>query len=336
MANRIRGNIKEFDFKEYGPEDAGQKIGWTTLEPNPDNESFYLRGAYATVGQDGAAVQIVEEVNDGTRLWRTGMTRGLSRACSYAILIDPTTDTRIMNSDHANVDLNDADYLAGRVYHMTRDIDDEQVMWGKGEPELTQAIKDVLGANELSDSYPYAYLTLNGRLGHQLYWQRRNDVHKPNLVDLTEVQLYDPEMSDVALDEQRKAMLQNEMLNKWGVDAESITLDADRGDLDAELFERFRERVQSFHDRIEEVRQSMIAPIVSYTREGFVRTWPFMSVTDFNREMASIEDGNQGVASLEVQREAEEVRARQRHVLQGAYILYALTANGRKQANSNL
>lgn len=330
MVDRTRGNIREFDFKEYGPEDAGQRIGWTTVEQNPDRESFYIRGAYATVGPNGAAVQIVEEINDGARLWHTGMTRGLSRVCSYAILIDPTTDTRIMNSDHADIDPNDADYLAGKVYHMVRGIDDKQVVWGKGEYELTQAIKGVLETNGLGDNYPYVYLTMNGRLSHQLYWQKRNDVHKPDLATLTQVQLYDPEMSNIALDEQRKAMLQNEMLNKWGVDAESISLDAKRGDLDVELFERFRERVQGFHNRIEEVRQSMIAPIVTYSREGFTRTWPFMSVTDSKMEMESIEAGNQGIALVEIQREADEVRARQRHVLQGAHILYALTASGRE------
>ena len=334
MSDRIRGNLREFDFKEYGPEDAGQKIGWSTLEPNPDGDSFYLRGAYAVVGPEGASVPIIERTDNGERLWHTGMTRGLTRACSYAILIDPNRDVRLMNTDFAQLDLESADHIAGGVYHMHRDIDDEQIVWGKGESELTGVIKDVLDEQGAGDMYPYAYLSINGRLGHDLYFKNRHSIlgGVPTLRGIAEIQLYDPEMEDVVKSDMNKAGAQNVILNKWAIDGESMENDIESRIADAELFEVFRNRVKRFHDRIDLLQKSMVAPVVTYTREGFTRTWPFMSATDSDVEINAVQNGNFGRAAVEVEREADEVRARQRHVLQGAHILLALTASGRERA----
>ncbi len=318
-------------FKTFGPEDAGQKVGWVTLEPNPDSSSFYLTGAYATVHDEGATVSIAETV-DGKRVWHTGLTRGLSRACAYSILIDPENDTRIANTDYGRFDLLHADQVAGKVWHEKRDIDDEQVHWATGEAGLAETIKETLAEQGQEDFYPYAYLTINGRMGRQLHLPNGIMPKLPRLSDIASVQLYDPNMEKTVRDEMHKISAMNSVLNRWAIDGEVMTSSFEHNEIEPELFEQFRRKISGFHRRIEDLRQTMIAPIVAYVPEGYTRTWPYISASDFGKEQREVQEGNFGLAAYNVEREAAEVRARQEFALQGAHILFALTADGQELA----
>lgn len=334
MTERVYGNTRETDFMQYGPEDAGQKVGWVTVEANPETSSYYVTGAYATVGDEGAVVAVAEMIDAKERVWHTGLTRGLSRACAYSILIDPEHDTRIMNTDYAHVDLRDANQVAGRVSHTKRDIDDERVHWAKGEGELIATVQSTLEGQGLRDFYPYLYLTINGRMGRQLYQQ--NDVAPPALRDIAGVQLYDPAMEDVVQGEMQRISTYNSALHGWADNGEIMVNGLADGDVDSELFGQFRRKAAGFHRRIEQLRDTMVAPIISYMPEGAHRTYPYMTVDDSKPEQEAVEAGNLGIVTYAVEREAEELRKRQRYALQGAHIFQALTVDGRQRIESDL
>lgn len=329
MVERVYGNTKETDVVQYGPEDAGQKIGWVTVVPNTETSSYYVTGAYATVGDKGAAVAVAETIDTKERVWSTGLTRGLSRACAYSILVDPERDTRIMNTDYIHVDLQGADQVAGRVFHTKRDIDDARVHWAKGEDELPATMKAALAEQGLESFYPYLYLTVNGRTGRQLY--RPNTTVPPELKDIATTQLYDPDMEEVVRGEMRKISAYNLVLDAWADNGEIMVNGLEDGDVDPELFGQFRRKAAGFHRRIEQLRGVMTAPLVSYVPEGVYRTYPYMTAGDFGEEQRAVEAGDFGVAAYAVGHEAEELRQRQIYALEGAYILLALTANGRER-----
>lgn len=329
MAERVYGNTKEIDVMQYGPEDAGQKVGWITITENAGMGSFYVTGAYATVGSEGASVAVAETIGTGERLWHTGLARGLTRACAYSILVDPKSDTRIMNTDYVHVDLRHADQMAGRVSHTERDIDDERVHWAKGEEGLVATMQSTLEAEGLRDFYPYIYMTVNGRMGRGLY--HPNAMIPPELKDIATVQLYDPNMEEVVRGEMRTIMASNLALNGWADNGEIMANGFADGEIDSELFSQFRRKAAGFHNRIEQLRGIMIAPLVSYTPEGVYRSYPYMTATDFGAEERAVEAGDLGIAAYSVVREAEELRERQRYALQGAHILMALTVDGRKR-----
>ncbi len=328
-------SARQWKFKQYDSDDAGQKVGWTTVIPNPDSDydAFHVVGAYATVGQDGGSVSVIEGLEDGERLWHDHLVRGLSRACSYAILIIPGEDTRIRNTDTVRFDQEKAQPLAGHSFHHDFDIDDNTVVWGKGDDELTANLRQSLEQHGLEDEYARIYLTINGSVGQRM----ASPDFSTSAKDIASNQIYDPSMSETAKDERARFVAYAGVLGERAKDSQAVLEYAHLRTLASEQFVTARESARAAFMKGEELRKTMIAPTVAYTPEGFRRNWPYMDAAEsiarvsYGPELDSLQMGNFGKVTFELEREVKELRERQKFALRGAQALFALTVAGRHQ-----
>lgn len=328
------GEYIEAPFKTYGPEDAGQKAGWVTAVDNPDRDSFYVLGAYATVGESGASVSTIRHEVTDERLWHDHLAAGFSRACSYAILVIPGEDTRIRNTDTVRFDREKATDLAGHSFHKEFDIDDESVTWGKGDEELVTNLRQVLGDRGSADEFARLYLTINGGVGHGT----RVEGFPLSMSYVASNQIYDPSMSDTAAEEQSRFNEYADVLGEQIKQDTAVHEQASRWSLTEEQFVASREGARAAFLRIGELRQTMIAPTLAYTPEGYVRSWPYMDASEgdarvaYGIEQGDVAVGNFGRVSYELEREIKELKKRQEYAARGAQVMFALTVDGRQQS----
>lgn len=340
MAERMIGDVREFDFKEYGPEDAGQKIGWSTVVPTgAERDSFYLLGAYATVGPDGAVVQALEDVTNGNRLWHTGMTRGLSRACHYAVLLIPGEDVRIRNADYIRCGDNesDADYVAGHSPHFKRSIDDERVVWAKGEQEIVDTLKDNLDREGLLDEYEYVYLWINGAAGQQY----PNDEIYASPDRIAQAQIFDATMDVAAKSEYKKAKEFELYLNDRLLKTKVAYNELRRQAYSAGDYLKLREVAHRAREAMNEIATQMVAPkLVYYAPERHLAVdSKFLDqpneglVSLYLQDMYRIQSGDNESIADSLESEARYLEQHWKFTERGTAALFALTSLGREYIN---
>lgn len=334
MGEKGQLNYHERVFKKYEPEDAGQKVGWSVLTKNLGGNSYYLVGAYATVGRDGGSVSILETTS-GERLFYSGLTRGLGRACAYSILLDlKHDDIRLMNTDVVTVNQKGADELSGYGIRQAISIDDPAVRWAKGESQLAATLRATLESEGLDSFYKYAYLSINGRAGHQVYLQ--HGAIEPRLNEIADVQIYDPDMTEAVRYEIKDMHTMYRALQGRINDGENVLRDLRKGKVDPETFEEYRQKVATQSRTEKELARKMTVPLISYVPEGRMRTWPYMDASEqdsrraYGAELDALRRGNVEHVDFEMRQEIKELEKRKQYARRGAHVLSLLTTEGRE------
>lgn len=175
-------------IKEYPANMAGERVGWAAVsERSVDDDGgkwLQVDGAYATVGEDGAAVTF-RETDDGKIAYvNSELVHGLSHACTWNFLVRRQQDgsldrtalhqqSTIKISGHTS---NEYVYggwekmFAGIAGHESVRLEEEgAAQWGVGNQEILEAIKGRLDEYEIDAVYPAMYIAINGVAGRNVY-----------------------------------------------------------------------------------------------------------------------------------------------------------------------
>lgn len=296
--------------REYEPSEVGARIGWSEVVVSEDRpELVELRGAVATVGEGGASVSVCED----RKVYHSSLVHGLSEACSWSLHF--IRDEPVLRRNLQSLfDENALSQMHGAGFHPRADIEADTVQWGEGG-DIMANIREGLQHVGLAERYPTAYFAINTLIGHR---QQQSKYTYVSRQELEGVVLPDASMATFTSAESDSANAYKEQLQTRYKDAtgiakqlESLTI-APRAVADD--FEVSRESARNLY-----LAQVAIAGAMHWSgsvvlSEGHLRTWPYMDVSEsdreksYGRELRNLEMNNGYLALDELHREEKELQ----------------------------
>jgi hypothetical protein len=330
---------KEVVVKEFGPEQAGQRVGWVHANKYEGEhlDLVEVGMAVATVGDDGAVVSYLD-YKDGKKCYTSDSIRGFLAATALQVVL-PAEDANLN-------DLSQIDYMSsgprvfgpsfkvGEVFaglspmYSVYTIGDDSLQWAEGD-DFATTIKTVMGAHGLAQAYPAVYLALNNSILHA-------DLRPTD--DSSTAPVVDREMNTITTTEQSEAaLILNRLLTARAVDELSLSrLTMFSGTSAQEGPDRFAEARRTVSKLESEITQSagrMLFKWGTFLPIGFRpggRTWPYMDpmVADesvaFGRELEGLRNGDVSTARYELEYELKELDKRYEYAKKGFQVLEAL------------
>lgn len=152
------GRTSDVLVQKYDSSQAGARVGWSEVYSDGEYPT-QVRGAIATVGEDGASVSVCENRN----VYHNSLVSGMFEACSWAIYLkadQPVSEEHMMHYVE-----NDALYqMHGGGFRPAVDVKSDTVKWGVGNEIMTN-IREDLDSIGQSASYPTVYFAINALIG---------------------------------------------------------------------------------------------------------------------------------------------------------------------------
>jgi len=330
----------------FGPEMAGQRVGWWAMHNLVEDEEQYKRVniATATVGEEGAALryELVEE--DGVQTKRWGWTDGVvgfSLAAGVSLLIEADTepsewmkDHRIAHEGHHYHDVESSFImLKAAEGHNNNEVLEPLRRWRENPRDLMRDIRTTMAQEGLGDMYPAVYYTANLGMGHEFY---RND-SKLRAVPMEALLLPNEEMLEdtrkqVALSENIVRSLVTQIENDQAMLRDLTAFGAVPAKQIPGAFQESRRRAAVCEKEAYEASEKLYTYSGVYLRVGSSggRSWPYMDagVADegkaFGLELNALQQQNTMPAVTELEREQKELARRLAFARQGRAVLQKL------------
>ena len=314
--------------QKYDSSQKGARVGWSEVYVDDERpELIQVRGAIATVGENGASVSVCENRN----LYHGSLVKGMSEACSWAMYLKADSPIGPERMD-SHINENALYQMHGGGFHPTGNIEANTVKWGVGS-EIMANIRDDLEGVDETKFYPTVYFAVNSLIGHG---RQRSEHDYVSQEMLRAVVLADPSMADHTENEVRAAEEYQTQLrtrrNNNSVVIDRLQSDSVAPRVVADEFEESRGKARTLYDMQRATSGQMFWRGAVDLREGHVRTWPYMDVTEgdskrsYGIELEGLRKNNGQSALRELLRENEELAAGIRFSEKGINTLQALKA----------
>lgn len=332
--------------KEFGPEFAGQRVGWSAVigygDFRPD-KVFGIHLATATVSEDGASLEYEpREENGQTRAYWSHAAKGFIDAAGVTVIIDTEEDLddrpRIgpywsFNDDKIN------GTSSGQILRSAGDGHDEEKLediktWAESPQEILANTKRSMSEMGLTDYYPAWYYTVNVVLGHEGY---RNGTPLRSLKLPPEAAILpDAEMVELTKEEiETTNLVISNLAEVEQIDETMMRNLTAFGDIPAEeipaAFQASREKIFEVERQTREIYKQLRTQIGIYLPVGCTRTWPYISADikssdsrAFGAELKRLKAGDPSLAQSELKDERNELEYRKNHASQGVAALRLL------------
>ena len=326
--------------KEFSPELAGNRVGWTSVEELPSNaEAVGVNVVVATVSEGGAKLGYHPlEGEESGRAYSNKSHEGFV-AVSGLFMIFAHENSGPLSRDfqyRTNQSSGDAGHilLTGGSGYPDLVPDEDSLEWCDNADELLAHLKDGLTSKDIQEAYPYVYYLLNGLMGHE---QSRSRAESRDM-DPAKLFVVDSAMHD-ATDEQAK--LAYGIVSKLDRVHDEDTLMRQRLSVFSDVpaadipmtFQASRRSVAEREKSIRESAAKLYAPQLVYLSIGFRpngRTWPYMDpesedeIKAFGMELRCLQDKNTAHPIRELDREIAELELRRKYAGQGNLVLRQL------------
>lgn len=338
-------------IKEFTPEQAGQRVGWSNVvaAPEPEYEDYAIASlAVATVGKDGAKLSYHPYERDGEvrRALSSNCAEGFVAITGLSLIVLPREGV-VENGGGVFVQNSITDSIC---YTKSHDLlmhfaanpydwavpNDEERKWGENPAEILAGFRDGLDSAGLSEHYSQLYYLINGYIGHELYAPTN-----PGDISLEAFDRLLPDPSQIEqTEEQHQSALGIVQKLKRAMDGDQ-KLEALLSDIPGEVlpvikraFVESRQQAHRYELGISADADSLLAPGLVFTPTGVRpngRSWYYMDAAAkdervaFGLELDSLEAGTSRVVS-ELARELRELELRLEYAEQGQTYLAKLRA----------
>lgn len=334
---------------EYGPEQAGQRVGWVSVEPHPDVDQWGrpvkdidIDVTVATVGKKGARLGYTRR-EDGSEVRHMPFPESFDgkRPADISGFVAVTGLSATLYMGQSANELQTR--LSGNVAKFVTSIPGQsrpEMSWFEDDQDCLKLLRGGLLKHGVEDLYPSLYYQLNAYLGHagvnrfllgapDGFSRRATKIQDP---------IADPEMiATTTLQRDLSADIEADLTKMIGEDRRSlrefdrvvVDIDPSRAEED---FIKSRQTVSSAEGRIIERSGGLIIKAISYLPVGSRRDWSFMDPTptdshpkgNYDRELEDIIGGSLSLARDEIDDEIDELSQRRTLAEQGTDMLSRL------------
>ncbi|USN97292.1 MAG: hypothetical protein H6799_02875 [Candidatus Nomurabacteria bacterium] len=326
--------------KEFGPEMAGQRVGWVTtqVDEREDSDYVHVNLAVGTVGEEGATYSYADlsEIGGGKgyhQLSTIGIVNGFSIEASVS------RSEGIHPHDGYAFERQDKGGDTGRLFlggasRVVREMEEADKQWALTAPELKDAIREAMQEADIFAHYPALYYLTNGLMCHGFFLERAR-------ISTTEVPgmlIADPEMANTTeqqIETARKVITElqtNIETDELMLSRLTVNSDIPAGEV-PDAFVTARESINAHEVTMARTAEGLIAASLVYNPVGHgpgSRTYPFMGAhpgdkdRDFAIELKALKAKNIAPANHELGKELKELRARMLWAQQGCAVLRTL------------
>jgi hypothetical protein len=331
--------------KEFGPELAGQRVGWSTVLGyglRPD-KVFGVHIATATIDEDGASIQYEPREKDGeeVKAYWSDAAKGFIAAAGVSVIIitdqDPDEAPRIGPYWSFEDDIV-AGSSSGRILRVAGGAhnDEDELyatrVWAENPAETVANVKKSMTEAGIPDHYPTWYYTANMALAHESFRSGTGFGRLPvEAALLPDAGMQEATQAEIAT---ARSMVED-LTDADETDATMLTNLTVFGNVPAKeippAFEASREKLYGIEQRLMETEKRLNTQVGIYLPVGCVRTWPYISADikpsdgrAFGAELRHLREGDPGLAQSELKQERSELEYRKKHAAQGVAALQAL------------
>lgn len=326
--------------QEFGPEMAGQRVGWVSAKQDDREDSDYVHVnvAVGTVGEEGGVYSYADlsEVGGGQGYHQrstTGIVNGFSIEASVS------RSEGIHPHGGYAFEIQDKGEDPGRLFlggasRVVRGMDEAEKQWALTAPELKDAIREAMEEADIFAHYPTLYYLINGLSCHGFFLDRAR-------ISTTEVPgmlIADPEMANTT---ETQIGLARKVITELQTNIETDELMLSRltvnSDIPAEevpdAFATARDSLNNHEVAMARAAEGLIVASLVYNPVGHgpgSRTYPYMGAhpgdkdRDFAIELEALKAKNIAPANHELGKELKELRARLSWAQQGCAVLRTL------------
>lgn len=322
-----------FDVASFGPEQAGQIVGWSSVSelPREHAEPYYVAMLVAAVvGEEGAELKEHRYEKDGkiSSAYSPECAKGFLEVSGIAVtFVEETPFEGVADISFVNDTVEHRSTAATLLYGpsvvSSHDFSDVPHEWLQGSDEILGRLKSNLAAVDRTDYYQSIYYNYNARVGR--------DLSLRGSLEATAVEpsrnlpiLADPEQHQVTARQAEVADIIASLLSS-GLIEDAKTLDFISSNLSIDVvkwpskFTSSRRKIAKYEQNILTAEDELIADGTIHLEVGsrpYGRTWPYMDplVADedraFGQELAALRQGNSANTKYQLEKELKELKMR--------------------------
>lgn len=332
--------------KEFGPEMAGERVGWSAMY----NEGMYegwtsVNIAAATIGDEGAAITYETREVDGEKkiLVSHDSTWGFLGLAGVSIAFDtkvaqPKT-MREVDVEFANArtpqDGSHPDMIMTKAgaSHNDSELMQAKAAWTDSMPGLMGDVKQMMKDESLSEYYPLVYYTANVAFAHEATLKLPKEVGAEDLL-MPDGSMQEETKQQIKIAQTMEACLADQV----GEDVKmknNLTAFGSVAPADVpQAFESSRRVMHRLEKGVFTANEQLHAKTGLYLPIGYSfggRTWPFMNASRevegeaFGRELYALQNGDADIPRSELEDELAELGRRHTYAKQGRAALSMLS-----------
>jgi hypothetical protein len=336
---------------EFGPELAGQRVGWNAVTGygrRPD-EVLAVHIAAATIESDGASFEYEQRESESkqVKLFWSDAAKGFIATAGISVIIDKTRPPKEQERTPGPYWIFDDDLIRGssegRALRIagdggrvkTTDELDRKRTWIEGSDKIVSGIKENMHEADLDEYYPVVYYTANMLLAHERF-RRGSSLGK---VATETILLPDAGMHEITAQELRVAdTIEMILSDEHREDKKMLRNLTIFGDVPAKdiprAFEISRSKVANLEAYAIGAGKDLYAQTGIFLPIGFHggRSWPYMDASlpptderSYGRELDSLSSGDPKPAQHELESELDELETRAKYAGQGVIALELLS-----------
>ena len=281
--------------REYGPELAGQRVGWAAVTPYPIERFHGIHVVGATVAEDGALLQYEDREGDSRKRWWSDAAQGFLALTAVTVTVETNASPPDQKTRDYSVGFDREKKNDGRLFrrgadgHVNEEELDKTRRWFMGSAQFMPGVKQLMEAEDLGEYYPLVYYTANVMSAHPYYEYQRSSTTPPaNLVmpdaTMREITQAQQEVVESILQGYRDQLSEDEaMLNNL-----TVYSDIPASEI-PDAFVASRRKVHQAEVAVTENVGKLLTYAGVYLRVGFRptgRSWPYMDASCADEDKA--------------------------------------------------